>query len=152
MDELDWRILQALQNDFPLSAKPYETIAHKLQIPCEQLWNRVQKLMAKGVIRRIGASLDSRKLGFCSTLAAVSVEPNLVDKAAEIIGRFPEVTHSYLRKDDFNIWFTIIATDEERLVEILKEISTALSIDSSNILNLPVKRLFKLDARFKVRD
>ncbi len=152
MDELDWRILQALQNDFPLSAKPYEIISRKLQIPCEQLWNRVQKLMAKGVIRRIGASLDSRKLGFCSTLAAVSVEPNLVDKATEIIGQFPEVTHSYLRKDDFNIWFTIIATDEERLVEILKEIRTALSIDSSNILNLPVKRLFKLDARFRVRD
>ena len=152
MDELDWRILQALQNDFPLSAKPYEIIACKLQIPCEQLWNRVQRLMTKGVIRRIGASLDSRKLGFCSTLAAVSVEPNLVDKAAEIIGRFPEVTHSYLRKDDFNIWFTIIATDEERLVEILKEIRTALSIDTSDILNLPVKRLFKLDARFKVRD
>jgi DNA-binding Lrp family transcriptional regulator len=152
MDELDWRILQALQNDFPLSARPYEIIACKLQIPCEQLWNRVQRLMTKGVIRRIGASLDSRKLGFCSTLAAVSVGPDLVDKAAEIIGRFPEVTHSYLRKDDFNIWFTIIVTDEERLVEILEEIRTALSIDSSNILNLPVKRLFKLDARFKVRD
>jgi DNA-binding Lrp family transcriptional regulator len=152
MDELDWRILQALQNDFPLSAKPYEIISRKLQIPCEQLWNRVQKLMAKGVIRRIGVSLDSRKLGFCSTLAAVSIEPNLVDKATEIIGQFPEVTHSYLRKDDFNIWFTIIATDEERLVEILKEIRTALSIDTSDILNLPVKRLFKLDARFRVRD
>ena len=152
MDELDWRILQALQNDFPLSARPYEIISRKLQIPCEQLWNRVQKLMAKGVIRRIGVSLDSRKLGFCSTLAAVSIEPNLVDKAAEIIGQFPEVTHSYLRKDDFNIWFAIIAANEERLAEILKEIRTALSIDTSDILNLPVKRLFKLDARFRVRD
>ena len=152
MDELDWRILQALQNDFPLSKRPYEIIARKLQIPCEQLWNRVQRLMTKGMIRRIGVSLDSHKFGFCSTLAAVSVEPNLVDKAAEIIGQFPEVTHSYLRKDDFNIWFTIIAADEERLVEILKEIRTALSIDSSDILNLPVKRLFKLDARFRVRD
>jgi len=89
MDELDWRILQALQNDFPLSAGPYETIAHKLKIPCEQLWNRVQRLITKGVIRRIGASLDSHKLGFCSTLAAVSVKPELVDKAAQIIGRFP---------------------------------------------------------------
>ena len=152
MDELDWRILQALQNDFPLSARPYEIIARKLQIPCEQLWNRVQRLITKGMIRRIGVSLDSRKLGFHSTLAAVSVKPELVDKATEIIGQFPEVTHSYLRKDDFNIWFTIIAADEERLVEILKEIRTALSIDSSDILNLPVKRLFKLDARFKVRD
>jgi len=152
MDELDWRILQSLQNDFPLSARPYEIIARKLQIPCEQLWNRVQRLITKGMIRRIGVSLDSRKLGFHSTLAAVSVKPELVDKATEIIGQFPEVTHSYLRKDDFNIWFTIIATDEERPVEILKEIRTALSIDSSDILNLPVKRLFKLDARFKVKD
>jgi len=152
MDELDWRILQALQNDFPLSARPYEIIARKLQIPCEQLWSRVQRLMTKGMIRRIGVSLDSHKFGFCSTLAAVSVEPNLVDKAAEIIGQFPEVTHSYLRKDDFNIWFTIIAADVERLVEILEEIRTALSIDSSDILNLPVKRLFKLDARFKIKD
>lgn len=152
MDELDWRILQALQNDFPLSARPYEIIARKLQIPCEQLWNRVQSLITKGMIRRIGVSLDSHKFGFCSTLAAVSIEPNLVDKAAEIIGRFPEVTHSYLRKDDFNIWFTIIAADVEKLVEILEEIRTALSIDTSDILNLPVKRLFKLDARFKVRN
>jgi len=99
MDELDWRILQALQNDFPLSARPYETIAHKLKIPCDELWNRIERMVSEGMIRRIGASLDSHKLGFCSTLAAVSVEPNLVDKAAEVIGQFPEVTHSYLRRE-----------------------------------------------------
>jgi len=105
--------------------------------------------MAGGVIRRIGASLDSRKFGFYSTLAAVSVEANLVDKAAEVIGRFPEVTHSYLRRDDFNIWFTIIAADEDKIEYILERIRSALSLKSSQVLNLPMKRLFKLDARFK---
>ena len=149
MDKLDCRILDELQNDFPLSARPYEIIARKLQIPCEQLWNRVQRLIAEGVIRRIGASLDSHKLGFCSTLAAVRVEPDLVEQAAKTIGQFPEVTHSYLRKDDFNIWFTIIATDEKRVEEIIDQIRTGLSLNSSDILNLPVKRLFKLDVRFK---
>jgi len=152
MDKLDCRILEAVQNDFPLSEKPYEIIARKLQIACDELWNRVERMVGEGVIRRIGASLDSRKLGFCSTLAAVSVEADLVEKAAEIIGRYPEVTHSYLRKDDFNIWFTIIATGEERIEEILEEIRTGLSLDSSDILNLPVKRLFKLDVRFRVAD
>ena len=152
MDKLDCRILEAVQNDFPLSEKPYEIIARKLQIACDELWNRVERMVGEGVIRRIGASLDSRKLGFCSTLAAVSVEADLVEKAAEIIGRYPEVTHSYLRKDDFNIWFTIIATGEERIEEILEEIRTGLSLDSSDILNLPVKRLFKLDVRFRAAD
>ena len=152
MDKLDFRILQELQNDFPLSEKPYEIIARRLDISCDELCKRVEKMVGKGVIRRIGASLDSRKFGFCSTLAAVSVGSDLVERAAEIIGRFPEVTHSYLRSDDFNIWFTIIAADEQRLAEILDEIRTGLSLDSSKILNLPVKRLFKLDARFRVGD
>ena len=151
MDELDCRILKALQNDFPLSEKPYEIIANRLQIPCDQLWDRIQRLIAEGVIRRIGASLDSRKLGFCSTLAAVSCKADLVEQASEIIGRFPEVTHSYLRNDNFNIWFTIIATDKDRIEYILEQIRTSLSLESSKVLNLPIKNLFKLNARFNVK-
>jgi DNA-binding Lrp family transcriptional regulator len=150
MDKLDCQILETLQNDFPLSQEPYEIIARKLQIPSAQLWERVQALIAEGVIRRIGASLDSRKLGCCSTLAAISIGKDKIDHAAEIIDRFPEVTHSYLRNDKFNIWFTIIAPDNKKIEQILEQICTSLSLDNSQILNLPMKRLFKLDARFKV--
>jgi len=150
MDELDCRILDALQNDFPLSERPYKIISRRLQIPCDQLWDRIQRLMAEGIIRRIGASLDSHKFGFCSTLAAVSTSGNLVERAAEIIGRFPEVTHCYLRNDNFNIWFTIIAISNERIEYILENICTSLSLESSQVLNLPVKYFFKLDARFNV--
>ncbi len=150
MDKLDSRILEALQSDFPLSEEPYEIIARKLQIPCAQLWKRVQSLMDEGVIRRIGASLDSSKLGYCSTLAAVGISKDKIEYAAEVIGRFPEVTHSYLRNDKFNIWFTIIAADNKRIEHILEHIRTSLTLDNSQILNLPMKRLFKLNARFKV--
>lgn len=150
MDELDGRILEVLQADFPLSQRPYEILADKLQIGDDMLWGRIQKLIAEGLIRRIGASLDSRKLGFCSTLAAISVRPDLIEQAAEIIGQFPEVTHSYLRKDDFNIWFTVIAVDEEKIEHILEQISSALSLESSQVLNLPVKRMFKLNTRFNI--
>ena len=148
MDKLDYEILQVLQNNFPLAERPYEIIADKLNISIAQLWDRLEKLMSDGIIRRIGASLDSRELGFCSTLAAVSVELDMVDKASEIIGGFVEVTHSYLRSDRFNIWFTIIAVDNAKIEYILEQIRNSLSLDDSQILNLPVKRLFKLDVRF----
>jgi len=150
MDKLDCRILAALQSDFPLSERPYEIIARRLQISCGRLWNRLQSLMSDGVIRRITAGLDSRKLGFCSTLAAVNVKEGLVERASEIIGRFPEVTHSYLRKDHFNIWFTIIAVDNERIEYILEQIRSSLSLEKSQVLNLPAKQLFKLDVRFNI--
>jgi DNA-binding Lrp family transcriptional regulator len=150
MDEQDCRILNALQNDFPLCEGPYEVLAHELQMSPDELWRRIENLIADGVIRRIGASLDSGKLGFCSTLAAVSVAEDVVERASEIIGRLPEITHSYLRDDEFNIWFTIITADKERIEAILEKICSALSLEDSQVLNLPMEHVFKLDARFDV--
>jgi len=148
---MDRIILDALQRDFPLHARPFEVLARRLGIDAERLWQRIEAFFERGVIRRLGASFDSRKLGFCSTLAAVRVRPELADRAAQIIGRYPEVTHSYLRDHAFNVWFTLIAPDEPRLEAILREIRTELSLDAADVLNLPMKRLFKLDARFPAR-
>lgn len=150
MDNIDSRILHELQYNFPLSEKPYEIIAARLKIHKEDLWNRVQTMLDEGIIRRMGASFDSNKLGFSSTLAAVSVDAEAIDLAADIIGQFCEVTHSYLRNDVFNIWFTLIAVDNKRIENILEQIRKSLGIEKSKVLNLPMKRLFKLDARFRV--
>ncbi len=150
MDKIDSQILQELQDNFPLSERPYEVVADRLHISKEELWDRVQLMLDEGVIRRMGASFDSNKLGFRSTLAAVSVDSELVDRAADVIGQFYEVTHSYLRNDVFNIWFTLIAVDNNRIENILEQIRKSLCLERSKILNLPMKRLFKLDARFRV--
>jgi len=151
MDELDQKILQLLQYDFPLEERPFEILASRLGMDVEAFRRRVQSLLDQGVIRRLGASFDSRRLGFCSTLAAVSGEADAVDRADKVIGRYPEVTHSYLRDHEFNIWFTIIARDAQRLKTILGEIRADLSLQEAQILNLPMKRVFKLDARFTAR-
>jgi DNA-binding Lrp family transcriptional regulator len=151
MDDLNRRILDALQYDFPLSERPYEDLAQYLGLDADQLWQRVERMIEQGVIRRLGASIDSRKLGFCSTLAAVRVQSDLVERAAGVIGGYREVTHSYLRDHEFNIWFTVIAADGERIEVILSEIRGNLSLDPSDVLNLPMKRMFKLDARFNAR-
>jgi len=150
MDKIDSQILQELQYNFPLSERPYEVIAARLKISKEGIWDRIQMMLDNGIIRRMGGSFDSNKLGFRSTLAAVSVAPEMVDRAAEIIGRFYEVTHSYLRNDVFNIWFTLIAIDDNRIENILEQIRKSLFLERSKVLNLPMKRLFKLDARFRV--
>lgn len=150
MDKIDSQILQELQDNFPLSERPYEVVADRLHISKEELWDRVQLMLDEGVIRRMGASFDSNKLGFRSTLAAMSVDSELVDRAADVIGQFYEVTHSYLRNDVFNIWFTLIAVDNNRIENILEQIRKSLCLERSKILNLPMKRLFKLDARFRV--
>ena len=111
---------------------------------------RIESLISDGVIRRLGVSLNSHKLGYHSTLAAISIEDSLVERASEIIEAYSEITHSYLRSDRFNIWFTIIASNNERIENILEEIQSELSLENSQILNLPMKRLFKLNACLKI--
>jgi len=148
MDEIDYQILDALQNGFPLEPHPYEVIAERLELSVGELWQRVQGLKEGGIIRRLGASLDSRKLGYTSTLVGVSVPPDSFDRASEVICAFAEVTHCYQRNNDFNIWFTLIARDEDRVEEILAQIKAQLSLGDEQVLNVPVLRLFKLDARF----
>jgi siroheme decarboxylase len=148
MDALDYQILDAIQKEFPLERNPYDIIAVKLGVSADDVWLRIKELKGSGIIRRLGASLDSKKLGYTSTLAAVSVDPDEVDGAAAIIGEFVEVTHSYQRDGEFNIWFTLIAEDKERIASVLREIQTKLDLSDTQILNVPVEQLFKLDARF----
>jgi DNA-binding Lrp family transcriptional regulator len=47
MDKLDRRILQELQNGFPLSERPYEIVARRLQITCDEFWNRLETMVDK---------------------------------------------------------------------------------------------------------
>ena len=149
MDDLDHRILDALQYGFPLRERPFDLLAEHLNCDPDLLWRRVQVMLEQGVIRRIGVSFDSQKLGYCSTLAALRVPPARVDQAAAVVGGYAEVTHSYLRDHEFNIWFTVIALSDRKIETILREIRDTLSLAAADVLNLPMKRVFKLDARFR---
>jgi DNA-binding Lrp family transcriptional regulator len=95
-----------------------------------------------GIIRRLGAVLDSRALGMVTTLAAADVEPGAVDQVASLIDRFHEVTHSYLREGRPNLWFTLVAASQEAIDAILGEVRAfpgVLSVDE-----FPATKVFKL--------
>jgi len=148
VEDLDRQIITELQMDFPISPDPYGIIADRLGIDTETVLQRVQSLLDSGTIRRIGVSVDSRKMGFSSTLAALRVAGSSVESASEIIDTYPEITHSYLRDDEFNVWFTVIAESPERIEDVLAELRVKLNVADPDVLNLPMKQLFKLDARF----
>ena len=149
MDDLDRKIIKELQENFPLEVHPYEIIADHLGISVDQLWLRVQDLAQSGVIRRMGFSIDSRRIGYSSTLTGIRVSQDRVDEASELIASYPQITHSYLRADEYNIWFTVMADSRESVLDVLEEIRQKLELSPDDVMDLPVEKLFKLDARFK---
>jgi hypothetical protein len=58
------------------------------------------------------------------------------------------VTHNYRRDDEYNIWFTLIASGEEELAAAFAGIKRETGID--DILSLRATRTFKINARFDV--
>ena len=60
MNELDKKIVRAMQEDFPLVREPYKMIAQEIGISEELLMERLQAFQAEGKIRKMGAVLQHR--------------------------------------------------------------------------------------------
>ena len=108
LDLLDKRVLDIIQTDFPLEARPYAIIGERLGISEEEALKRVRRLRQTRIIRRLGANFQSAKLGFRSTLCAAKVPEDKMDAFITEVNRHVGVTHNYLRRHAYNVWFSAI--------------------------------------------
>jgi len=148
MDDVDRKIINEAQSCFPITRRPYLALGERLGMSEEAIIKKVKYLKEEGIIRRIGGSLNSRKLNFTSTLCAARVPEDRIEMFVEKVNSFKGVTHNYLRNNNYNIWFTFIAPDINCIENALKDISDSTGIDE--ILNMPAVRMFKIKVDFEV--
>ncbi len=146
MDDTDKTILNRIQSNFPITSRPYRTIAEELNLSEAEVVERVGRLKDQGIIRRIGANFVPGKLGFVSTLCAAKVPEDKIRMFADIVNRYPGVTHNYRRDNAFNVWFTFIAQSSAEIESNLNQIAEESGV--SEILNLPASKMYKIKAHF----
>ena len=143
LSAIDREILNYVQEDIPLCPAPFKAISERLGIEEENLIERVKELKEKGVIRRFAARINHRKLGFKSTLMALKIAEDKIETTAKEIVKYKEVTHCYLRKGEYNIWFVFISSEEEKIKMFLNELAERFGKD--NIMNFNTRKQFKLN-------
>ena len=148
MDEKDRKILNILQTRFPLVPEPFDAVGEELGLTGDEVIARVRRLKAEGVIRRIGAVFDSRKLGYASTLCAAKVPEEKMRSFVEVVNGYPGVTHNYRRGHEYNVWFTFIAPDPESLERDLAEIRRRTGV--KDVISMPAVKTFKINATFEL--
>lgn len=148
MDEIDKKILNILQKEFPLEEQPFLAVGQRCGISEEETIRRVQKMKDEGIIRRIGAVFDGARLGRVSTLCAARVPEDKIQNFVRIVNANKNVTHNYRRNHAYNIWFTVSAENAEALERFLGDIKEKTGI--TDILDMRAVRTFKINASFDV--
>ncbi len=146
IDDVDRAILNRIQSDFPMTKRPYLSIAENLDLSENEVIKRLEQLKKKGIIRRIGGNFVPEKLGFVSTLCAAKVPEDKIERFARTVNRYPGVTHNYQRDHNYNIWFTFIAQSMDEIKGNLEDISRETGV--KEIINLPATKMYKIRAHF----
>ncbi len=139
MDEIDERIIILTQNGIPIKSSPFSDIAKEIGISEQEIVHRLERMISRGNIRRIGASIGHRDIGIIANAMCVW---NVPDEKAEDIGiimaSFPEVTHCYQRPRapgwDFNLFTMVHSYTREDCEEVAARISRTTGISEYKLL------------------
>jgi siroheme decarboxylase len=146
MDDIDRRIINALQGGFPIAEQPYAEAAAKLGLDETTLIARLDALLAEGTLSRFGPLYDPERLGGAVTLAAMAVPEAHFDAICELVNDHPEVAHNYARDHAFNMWFVVAAESRERIDAVLNTIEAETGCD---VFDMPKEETFFLALRLR---
>lgn len=147
-DDTDARILDIIQQSFPLVSRPFADIASRLKMDESDVLERVRGLKKSGVLRQLSAIFDTRRLGYKSSLVAMRVKPQMIDHVASVINCHPGVSHNYEREGTYNLWFTIAVPPGSNLKSELDRFSVIDGIEKVRML--PTIKLFKIGVKLEI--
>ncbi len=156
-DDLDRAIVAATQSGLPLVKEPYEAVAHIVGIPASEVMERMQRMLADGIIRRVGVVPNHYALGYKANGMSVWNVPE--DQIAELgrrIGALDFVTHCYRRPRHlpewpYNLFAMVHGKTREEVFEKVQQISDLLDdADQGHEVLFSTKILKKTGLRIRV--
>lgn len=128
LDELDKKIIAMMQEEFPLVPEPYRIIADKLGISEDELLSRLKKYSQSKKIRKMGAVLRHREVGYsANALCAWIVPDERIQEVGEMFAKVAVVTHCYSRVTEtgwpYNFYTMLHANTREQCNHIAQELA-----------------------------
>jgi len=147
LTDLDRRLLDEFQRDFPLDPRPFATVATRLGMDEGTVIARYRALTDAGYVSRVGAVVRPHAIG-ASTLAAMSVPAHDLERVAALVSGHEEVNHNYEREHDWNLWFVLTAPDADALARVVREIEQETG---HAVMQLPLEADYHIDLGFPLQ-
>lgn len=138
------RLLNEFQRHLPLCSTPFSHMAKQLGTDVDDMLAALDRLQKEGTISRVGPVFTPNTVG-ASTLAAMAVPVDDLDRVAAIVGAYSQVNHNYEREHAHNLWFVVSDKNPEALKSILSEMERRCGYP---ILTLPLVKAYHIDLGF----
>lgn len=145
LGDLEFKLLNDYQRDFPLVTHPFAELARRLDVDEATVIEVLQSMRQRGLVSRIGAVFRPNVVGV-SALAALAVPVDRLDKVAAMVSALTEVNHNYQREHCFNLWFVATTASAAQLQALFHHIEVVC--DCGPMLVLPLLEQFHIDLGF----
>ncbi|MHC4337448.1 MAG: siroheme decarboxylase subunit beta [Planctomycetota bacterium] len=145
LNESEKKILAQLQPDLELTSRPFELLCGE-DLGEKEVLEIIKGIIDKGVIRRIAAVVNHRKLGFvANVLFCGEVPESTVVQAGQRLARFGMVSHCYERETfegwPYNLFAMMHARSMGEIQHVINKFIEAEEIDAFELL--PTAEEFK---------
>lgn len=114
---------ERLQGGLPLVARPFAVMAEAAGVGEEDLLEQLHRLLAHGLLRRLGPVFQLEAAPARFVLVGVAVPGGQFDEAASQLRQCPEVALLRRRDHRFNLWLLLAAETEPQLQDALAHVA-----------------------------
>jgi DNA-binding Lrp family transcriptional regulator len=132
LDATDRRLVRAVQGGLPLCRDPYRALAAELGLEDGEVMERLKRMLARGIIRRIGAVPNHYRLGVAANGMTVwDVDDAEIARVGPLVGALPFVTHCYQRPRrpplwPYNLFAMVHGKSRAEVAEMIEQIVAVL--------------------------
>ncbi len=149
MDAVDRRIVNGLQGGFPIAERPFAEAAAKLDLTEDVLIARLGRLIAGGVVRRLGLVVRHHELGYRANAMAVwDLTEAEIDEVGRQLAGYDFVTLCYRRPRrpplwPYNLFCMVHGRDRETVRGRIARLNVELDLEERPQVLLFSRRRFK---------
>jgi len=137
--EWETRLLRELSEPLPLVESPFEDVAQRAEIVEDLALERINAWVADGTIRRFGARVAHREVGYpANGMSVWKVAIEQAEAAGRYMAEQPEVSHCYLRDFqpgwDYNLYGMIHGATTEEVEAAARRIADYTELNDYMVL------------------
>ena len=135
----DIEVIDCMQRGLPLGERPFKALAGQAGISEEELLEKTRAWKETGVIRRFGALLAHRRLGFAANGMVVwRIPEDRINEAGSKAAGFDFVSHCYSRQPaqtwPYNFYVMIHGRTREEVLSKTETLADAIGFQDYEVL------------------